>query len=137
MKVFLGGSFGNTNWMESLIALIKVDYMKPAISSAAWEEADRLKEVAQRSNSDLSVYVLAPGGGDYYPVAELVDDSNKRPSKTVVCMLETQTGEKGTIYTFTDTAKLSLGSVISLVKGNGVQVFSTLEDLAAYINSKA
>jgi len=63
----------------------------------------------------------------FYSIAEVVDDSNKRPNKTIFCYLE-----EG----FSKHQLKSLQATARLVKNNGVQVFTSLEEVAEHLNSE-
>jgi hypothetical protein len=63
----------------------------------------------------------------FYSIAEVVEDSNKRPTKTIFCYLE-EGFEKHQIKSLQATARL--------VKENGAQVFTSLEAVAEYLNSE-
>ena len=45
------------------------------------------EELKQREESDFCFYVLTPKMNGFFSVAEVVDDSNKRPAKTVFCFI--------------------------------------------------
>jgi len=62
----------------------------------------------------------------FYAIAEVVDDSNKRPAKTVFCYLT-----EG----FTAHQIKSLEAIAKMVKENGAQVFMSLTDVAEYLNT--
>lgn len=57
--------------------------------------------------------------------------SNKRPKKTLMCILR----EDGD-YEFTYQQLLSLDYISKLVVHNGGIVFTTLEEVASYLNGK-
>ena len=61
----------------------------------------------------------------FYAIAEVVDDSNKRPTKTIFCYLE-----EG----FSKHQIKSLQAIARMVKENGIQVFTSLEEIARYLN---
>ncbi|CAI2200637.1 8968_t:CDS:2, partial [Funneliformis geosporum] len=63
----------------------------------------------------------------FYAIAEVVDDSNKRPHKTIFCYLEAGF-EKHQIK--------SLQAIARMVKENGAQVFTSLEEVAEYLNGQ-
>jgi hypothetical protein len=63
----------------------------------------------------------------FYSIAEVVDDSNKRPHKTIFCYLEEGFGKHQV---------KSLQATARLVKANGSQVFTSLEEAAEYLNSE-
>jgi hypothetical protein len=62
-----------------------------------------------------------------YAIAEVTDDSNKRPQKTIFCYLE-----EG----FAESQIKSLKATGNLVKSNGAQVFSSLEEVVGWLNSQ-
>jgi hypothetical protein len=67
----------------------------------------------------------------FYAIAEVVDDSNKRPKKTIFCYLA-ETFDK-----VQDKHKIkSLQATARLVQENGAQVFTSLEEVANYLNSE-
>ena len=125
MRVFLGGTCSGYNWRNDLIKMIKCDYYNPIVKN--WSEADRLREVHERETDDIALYVITSGLKGVYSIAEVVDDSNKRPEKVVFCILEDG---------FDDQMKHSLQAVKNLVRGNGAKVFDNLLEVATYINSK-
>lgn len=65
-----------------------------------------------------------------YRIAEVVDDSNKRPQKTILCVLE-----KDGDLIFSKGQMKSLGQVTRVVKSNGGQCFDNLDDVARYLNT--
>lgn len=65
-----------------------------------------------------------------YSIAEVVDDSNKKPDRTVYCFLESD-GEQS----FTTGQVKSLVSVANMVMLNGGKVCGSLEEVANYLNN--
>ena len=63
-----------------------------------------------------------------YSIAEVVDDSNKRPSKTILCILDDYDG-KFNVHQFK-----SLKMVASMVERNDANVFYSLSDVAEFLN---
>ncbi|CAI2190638.1 4011_t:CDS:10 [Funneliformis geosporum] len=63
----------------------------------------------------------------FYAIAEVVDDSNKRPTKTIFCYLETG---------FQKHQLKSLQAIARMVKENGAQVFTSLEEVAEWLNGQ-
>ena len=76
------------------------------------------------------LYVITPKMTGVYSIAEVVDDSNKRPNKTIFCVLE-EDGE----YEFNKSILKSLNAVKDMVKSNGSKVFNNLEEVSEYLNS--
>ena len=124
MKVFLGGTCSGYRWRDELIPMLKCKYYNPIVKG--WSESDRLREVRERENADYVLYTITDGMKDVYSIAEVVDDSNKRPQKTIFCNL--YYGDKKVSY--------SLKAVENLLKANGVVVFNSLKDVANFLNEK-
>lgn len=124
MKVFLGGTCSGYKWRNELIPLLHCDYYNPIVKN--WSEKDRLREVHERETADYVLYVITSGMKGAYSIAEIIDDSNKRPEKTIVCVLY-----KG----FDKQMAHSLKAVVNLAKSNGVKICNSLTEVAEYINN--
>jgi len=127
MKVFLGGTCNESTWREKIIPMLTVDYFNPVVDD--WTSEHQARETEERKTCDICLYVITPKMTGCCSIAEAVDDSNKRPEKTVFVVLLEDEGE-----IFTDGQVLSLGMVAGVVGSNGAQVCRTLEGAAAYIN---
>lgn len=127
--VFLGGTCNNSTWRDDLISMLKIDYFNPVVKD--WTNDCRLREIEARQNSDYVLYVITPKMTGVYSIAEVVDDSNKRPEKTIFVVL---TEDDGTYFSIQQ--EKSLVAVIELVRSNGANVFNCLEEVAAFLNSK-
>lgn len=129
-EVFLGGTCNDSQWREELKPLLTVDYFDPVVKE--WNEEAQAKEIEKRQTCDYVLYTLTPRMVGVYAVAEVVDDSNKRPDKTLLCVLSTD-GEK----TFDQMQQKSLKAVSRLVASNGCAVFDDLTDVAIYLKEHA
>jgi len=123
MKVFLGGTVNTSVWREILIPMLekrKIDYFDPVVDD--WTEADFLKEEQEKKDCTICLYTLTPQMTGVYSIAEVVDDSNKRPTKAVLIILESDGTEEF------DTAQLkSLTKVKKIVDENGARSYFSLE----------
>ncbi|MCL2116271.1 MAG: nucleoside 2-deoxyribosyltransferase domain-containing protein [Methanobrevibacter sp.] len=128
MKVFLGGTCNGSQWREELIPELKIDYFNPVIDD--WNEEAQKNEIRERQISDYCLYVITPLLTGVYSIAEVVDDSNKRPEKTILCILDEDSGEK-----WSNPQRKSLEAVSKLVKSNGAKAFNSLEELAEFLNN--
>lgn len=126
-EVFLGGTCNGSKWREILIPLLKINYFNPVVPD--WNEAAAKLELEKRQTCDYCLYVITPAMTGFYSIAEVVDDSNKRPEKTVLCVLE----EDNTV-TFTAHQMKSLKATSKLVQANGGEVFTNLIDVSNYLN---
>ena len=128
-KVFLGGTCGNSKWREHLISLLEIDYFNPIVSVWKWNSAAQAQERYMRETCRFVLYVLTPETDGIYSIAEVVDDSNKRPARTIFCYVD------GYNYTEFGESKLkSLQAVSKMVQRNGVLVFTDLQSVAFYLN---
>lgn len=123
MKVFLGGTCAGRKWRDEIIPQLQCDYYNPIVKN--WSEADRLREVHERQTADIVVYTITSDMAGVYSIAEAIDDSNKRPFKTVICILYDGFGKK---------MSHSLKAVANLAKENGAHVVESLEELVKYLN---
>ena len=131
MKVFLGGTCSGRKWRDELIPLLKCDYYNPIVKN--WNESDRIREVKERENAVLILYTITDGIKGVYSIAEVVDDSNKRPNKTIFCNLYSNGNMELTGYR--KQMAHSLAATENLLLQNGVKVFHGLKFVAEYINS--
>ncbi len=85
MRIFLGGTCNESDWRNRLIPYLSMEYFNPAVEE--WNEEARIEEFKQREKCDLILYTITPKMKDFYSIAESVDDSNKRPSRTIYCIM--------------------------------------------------
>lgn len=130
MKVFLGGTCNNSTWRETLIPMLKISYFNPVVKH--WTEEAQIEELQQREESDFCLYVITPKMTGVYSIAEVVEDSIKRPQKTILCILAVDDEE-----IFTLSQMNSLLQVEKMVERNGVKVCYGLPGMANYLNGKA
>lgn len=127
MKVFLGGTCNESTWRKKIIPMLKIDYFNPVVGD--WTEEFMERELEERRNCDFCLYTITPKMTGVYSIAEVVDDSNKRPEKTLLVLLKEDDGEK-----FTEGQWRSLGAVARMIVLNGGQVFDNLKEAANNIN---
>jgi len=84
-KVFLGGTCNGSLWRNDLIKDLKIDYFQPQAED--WTPEMMQKEIKQREECDFCLYVITPKMTGVYSIAEVVDDSNKRPGETIFSFL--------------------------------------------------
>lgn len=126
-KIFLGGTCNDSTWREELIPLLKINFFNPVVPN--WNDEAYKKELKEREISDFCLYVITPLMTGVYSIAEVIDDSNKRPEKTIFCFL---TKDGTAIF---DTAQIkSLTAVAKMVKINGGKYCSSLQEIADYVN---
>ena len=126
-KVFLGGTCNESTWRNRFIIMLDVDYFNPVVDD--WTEDCMKRELEERQNCDICLYTITPKMTGVYSIAEVVDDSNKRPNKTILIVLRDDGNQR-----FTEGQWRSLMSVARMVKANGGEVFDNLKAAALYVN---
>lgn len=109
--------------------LLKIDYFNPVVED--WTPDCMEREIQERQNCDYCLYVITPKMTGVYSIAEVVDDSNKRPEKTIFCFESTDGDEE-----FTFGQMKSLGQVGNMVKENGGTWLNTLHDVLTFLNKE-
>ena len=94
-----------------------------------WTEDCYQEELRQREICDYCLYVITPKMTGVYSIAEVVDDSNKRPNRTIFCVLK-----QDNYMSFNNGQLRSLDRVGRMVENNGGKYFRTLKDVADYLN---
>ena len=127
IRVFLGGTCNNSAWRDKLIPMLRCDYFNPVVEDCTHE--CQAEEIRQRNECDYVLYVITPRMTGIYSLAEVIDDSNKRPKRTIFLVLPEDDGA-----VLTNHQVKSLMAVGELVHDNGGYVASSLESVAAYLN---
>jgi len=127
IKVFLGGTCNDSRWREELIQMLKIDYFNPVVDD--WNEKAQRREISERASCDFCLYVLTPKMHGAYSIAEAIDDSNKRPKKTMFCVLKSDEERR-----FDQRHMKSFMQVARMIRENGGTVFGGLEDIAVFLN---
>ena len=131
-KVFLGGTCNGSLWRDELIKKLEIDYFNPVVDD--WTEEDYLEELRQREICDYCLYVITPLMTGVYSIAEVVDDSNKRPEKTIFCILDKDVIGARLLVNFNGEQIKSLDKVGVMVEKNGGKYFTSLEQVADFLN---
>lgn len=131
-RVFLGGTCNESTWRNRMMIYLHeegLEWFNPVVDD--WNDEAQANELRERETADFCLYAITPKKTGDYAIAEVVDDSNKRPDKTVFVLLR----RDGDIE-FTDRQWKSLGAVARLVKRNGGTVFDNLKSAAKYLGKK-
>lgn len=131
-RIFLGGTCNESTWRNDIISLIKdngdkLDYFNPVVDD--WTEECQKQELIERETCDYCLYVITPKMTGVYSIAEVIDDSNKRPEKTLFCYLTSDED-----YRFDYGQTKSLDNVAKMVERNGGKSFNSLEEIIKYLN---
>lgn len=125
MKVFLGGTCNNSRWRNRLIPQLTVESFNPVVPE--WNEEAYQRELKEREECDKCLYVLTPASDSPYSIAEVVDDSNKRPGKTVFAF--TRSDEDGVLTDHQMKAYNKVGLMVEANGGTYVRDYDTLADI--------
>ena len=132
-KVFLGGTCNESTWRDGLIEILEIDYFNPVVDD--WTEECYREELRQRELCDYCLYVITPRMRGVYSIAEVVDDSNKRPEKAIFCIVTADFSDTGDIIMFDEQQLKSLDKVGVMVQNNGGKYFRTLREVAKFLNN--
>ena len=132
-KVFLGGTCNESTWRDRLIEMLEIDYFNPVVDD--WTEECYQEELRQREICDYCLYAITPRMTGVYSIAEVVDDSNKRPEKTIFCLLTADVDDTGKVIMFDPGQLRSLDRVGRMVEKNGGKYFRELRDVAEFLNN--
>lgn len=127
MKVFLGGTCNDSTWREDLIAMLEIDYFNPVVDD--WTPECMEEEIRQRKECNFVLYTITPKMTGVYSIAEVVDDSNKQPHKTLFYVTDYDDGNH-----FNHAQLKSLNQVAVMIENNGGNVFKNLDEVAKYLN---
>lgn len=121
---FVRGSLGSKD-AEAIVSKVKAKIT---------EYMERGDKIIERETSDYVLYGITNGIKGVYSIAEVVDDSNKRPEKTIFLNLYKTYERSGESKQMAH----SLKAVENMLKANGVVVFSgekALLEVAKYLNT--
>lgn len=129
-RVFLGGTTNNSKWRDRAIVYLDavgIGYFDPVVKD--WNEAAQRRELAEREKCDFCMYTITPKMKGVYSIAEMIDDSHKRPKKVVIVFLKTDNGERYTV-----PEQKSIDMVTKMLRKNGVEVFDNLKTAVDFIS---
>jgi len=127
-KVALLGTCNGSKWRDLVIPRLTIDYFNPVVTD--WNEEAQKREEEEKASADVRLYVITSKMTGVYSIAEVVDDSNKYPQKTVLVVANDIDGPE-----FTEFQVKSLQATMKLVKANGAKVFNNIDVAITYLNS--
>lgn len=133
-KCFLGGTCNGSKWREYVMPYLKIDYFNPVVED--WTPECQAREIKEREECDYVLYVITPKMTGVYSIAEVVDDSNKRPEKTIFCIVEIDRDENDNEIRFNKAQLKSLQSVKKMVENNKAKAFDNLNDVIVFLNKQ-
>lgn len=128
-KVFLGGTCNGPDYRTELIPKLTIEYFNPVVSD--WNEQARLNEEFQKKSSDYRLYVITPYMLGYFSIAEMIDDSNKFPQKTIVCFIKSYQDRW-----FNDKQWHSILAITDMLRKNGARVYFDMNDVVNFFQNR-
>jgi hypothetical protein len=126
-KVFLGPVYNGSMWRFDFIKLLKIDYFDPT-NQWVMKKTEEIK--AGKEECNFYMYVITPKMfSSLQNIAQVVDDSNKFPWRTILIIQDEDGG-----FTFTKEMLIALEQIVEIVRENGAHVFESLEDAATFLN---
>lgn len=132
MKINLGGVCGTSHWRDDFLKKINrddIEFYNPVVSEWKWTNETKEEKRARILSCDYLIYFLAPPMQGFSSVASVVDYSNKFPEKILFCYAIENEGES-----FTQHQSESMKVVEDIVRENGGKVFSSLDEIADFVN---
>ena len=131
MKIYLGGTCNGSTWRDELKKLLdnSISVLDQVVEN--WTR-EKEKNNDKKYSADFCAYTITPELNGFLSIANVVDFSNKFPEKCLFCYLSEYGGKK-----FNAHQLESLRAIGDLIAKNGGKVFTTLEDLAKYLNHKS
>ena len=125
MKIFLGGTCNNSKWRQKLIPILKqnnIEYFNPVVQD--WTPQCQKEQIKQRTVCDYVLYVITPKMIGVYSIAQVVDDSNKRPQKTLFMIIKKDGKDQ-----FTEGQIKSLMCVKQMIVRNGATYCKKFDEI--------
>ncbi len=129
MKVFLGGTTDGSTWRDEIIPKLKIAYFNPAIANLDAEAFENI--IRERENCEFCLYVITPRMKGFLLISEVVDDSNRRPERTLFYFMD-RDGD----CAFNRHQVKSLNAVGRMVESNGAKWFKSFDELVTFLNSQ-
>lgn len=129
-RIFLGGTCGGYDWRADLIPKLEelgIECYNPYIKGRKRIDTDQKKEIEERQSCDVVLYCITPDIRGVYSIAEVIDDSNKRPRKTMFFFFD-ESEKKYPLKGMTN----SLKEVGQMVRRNGGRWFETYDDMLTF-----
>ncbi|UZR95725.1 hypothetical protein [Chondrinema litorale] len=145
-KVFLGGVGNESSWREQIIPNLTIGYVDPlqednthqkqsgyaplskprvSVNNAMYTSAN-----AAANTCDFLLYVITPLMQGFYLIPALIEDSNKKPEKTLFCAVFEENHKL-----FTPHQKKSLEATGKMVERNGGRWLKSLDEVVNFLNS--
>lgn len=139
MKVFLGGTCQGIDWrkdLEKVLVKSSIEYYDPLIRDRKRTDADRKKEIEERQKCDYTLYVITTDIRGLYSIAEVVDDSNKKPDSTLFYFEKEADGFTYPLEGMEKSLK-EVGQMVERNKGTWFKTYEEMEKFFKEYNKKS
>jgi len=132
VNIFLGGTCNGSLWRNKLtpsLESVGITFYNPVVED--WSEEDAERERFHREHSDICLYCITPKMTGFVSIAEVVDDSNKRPDKTALVI-----SKKDGDVQFGNHDLKGFEYLRKIIIENGAMVFEDLGYFVYFANKK-
>lgn len=129
MKVFLGGTCGNSTWRTDLMKDLdsSVEAFNPVVPD--WTPECQAVEDAHKANDDIVLYVITPETPGTYSVSEITRSSITQPNRTMICIVPEANGKS-----FEKHEAKAWAKILKDCEKDGSTICPTLSDVAKTLN---
>ena len=106
----------------------RFDPFNPVVDD--WNEEAQREEEYHKVNDEYLVYCITPKMTGFFSIVEMIHSMHVRPHTTFVCFLNEDDGSK-----FTIPQMKSIDATVELLERFEVKTFTSLEDMAEYMNN--
>lgn len=143
MKLYLGGVDNKSSWKVNLLAKLfkevsPTDNLYDVFNTEGAVYNDTEEKFREQSKhkdyADYCIYAITPRWTSVSLLAEVIDESNKRPDKTILCVLQEDiSGVPISKRRFEPIQMPELLEASEYVQGNGGKVFRSIDDIVSYL----
>lgn len=132
MKVFLGGTCGNSTWREELLKDLngEVEAFNPVVPD--WTPECQAIEDEHKAKDDILLFVITPETKSPYSISEITRSAITDPARTMVCVVPVANGAE-----FEPHEAKAWVKILKDIKKDGAIVCETLEEVAKTLNEMA
>lgn len=125
-RVFIAGRGDYGNWRSDIKRLLgeAVD----TIESAGRGMINAQRDAFEKEHADSIVFVITPSALSTFDLANAVNESNKRPEKTIVCFLSA-----GSEWMHDPRRYAELAEIRAILEANGATCVNSLTEIAEKI----
>ena len=134
MKIALLGCYKSESYRKYLTPLLKCEYYIPCFTKDFTPDKKE-NEVYNIQNCDYILYCITNDTSGYISVVELMESLFSQPEKTLYTFIDIYYMETD-IHEMSHGKERSCRELIDVVKKYGGKYFTSLNDIAAFLNEK-